>query len=137
MIGKSDYLLDTNAASAIMTGHPPRVRQRVARLADAQVAISVVTEAELRFGAVRRSEATRLRGVIEEFLRRTLTLPWDSEAASHYAHIRAAIERTGHSMAHPDLMIAAHARSVGATLVTNDRAFRHIQHLKIEDWSRR
>jgi len=102
----------------------------------ARVAISAVTEAELRFGVARRPGATRLQTAIEEFLLRVEALPWGSDAARQYAHVRAALERDGEPMGSLDLMIAAHALAAQAVLVTNDSAFRRIKHLKIEDWSR-
>lgn len=130
------YLLDTNTVSYIIKGNIPPVRERLVKTPMAQVAISVITEAELRFGVVRRPEATRLKVVVEEFLLRVAVLPWDSEAARHYADVRAALERAGTSMGNLDLMIAAHALAADAVLVTNDRVFGRVKHLKIEDWTR-
>src|SRR5271157_4547163 len=130
------YLLDTNTASYIIKGNIPRVRQRLVKIPMAQVAISAVTEAELRFGLARRPEAARLKIAVEEFLLRVEVLPWDSEAAQYYAHARAALEREGTTMGNLDLMIAAHALAVEAVLVTNDRAFGRIKQLKIEDWTK-
>ncbi len=63
-------------------------------------------------------------------------LPWDSEAAKHYARLRAKLERDGLPMANLDLMIGAHALALGATLVTADHAFSRIKDLKIADWTR-
>lgn len=130
------YLLDTNTVSYIIKGNIPRVRERLLKVPMAQVTISVITEAELRFGVVRRPEAARLKIAVEEFLLRVQILPWDSEAAQHYANVRAALERTGASMGNLDLMIAAHALAAQAVLVTNDRAFGRVKQLKIEDWTR-
>ena len=67
---------------------------------------------------------------------RVEVLPWDSEAARHYANVRAALERAGASMGNLDLMIAAHALAAQAVLVTNDRAFGRLKELKIEDWTK-
>ncbi len=111
------------------------MREHLAKVAMAQMAISVITEAELRFGVARRPEATRLRIAVEEFLLRVDVLSWDSEAARQYANVRAALERTGASMGNLDLMIAAHALATQAILVTNDRAFSRIRQLKIQDWT--
>jgi len=128
------YLLDTNMASYVIKGNIPRVRERLLKVPMAQVSISVVTEAELRFGAARRSEALGLKTAVEEFLLRVEVLPWDSEAAQHYARVRADLERTGEPMGNMDMMIAAHALAAQAVLVTHDRVFRRVKHLKIEDW---
>lgn len=130
------YLLDTNTASYILKGKIPRVRERLLRLAMGQIAISAVTEAELRYGVVRRPEAVQLKIAVDEFLLRVESLPWDSEAAQHYAYLRAALEREGEPMGNLDMMIASHALAAECTLVTNDRAFRRVKHLRTEDWSR-
>ncbi|MGA2204515.1 MAG: type II toxin-antitoxin system VapC family toxin [Terriglobales bacterium] len=130
------YLLDTNSASYVIKGNFPRVRERLLKVPMAEVGISVVTEAELRFGVARRPEAATLKRVVEEFLLRVEVLPWNSEAAQQYARIRASLEKEGEPMGNLDLMIAAQAVAVGATLVTNDRVFRRVKGLKVEDWSR-
>ncbi len=130
------YLLDTNMASYVIKGNIPRVRERLLKVPMAQIAISVITEAELRFGVARKPEAARIETAVEEFLLRVEVLPWDSEAAKHYARVRAALEREGKPMGNLDMMIAAHALAAQAVLVSNDHAFRRVKHLKIEDWSK-
>lgn len=130
------YLLDTNTVSYVIKGDILRVRQRLARVPMAQVAISVVTEAELRFGVERRPEAKQLRIAVEEFLVRVTVLPWDSETAAEYAKLRAALERSGTPIGNLDLMIAAQALAEDAVLVTNDAALRRIKRLKTEDWTK-
>jgi len=130
------YLLDTNMASYIIKGNIPRVRERLVKVPMAQIAISAVTEAELRFGVARRPEAGRLKTAVDEFLLRVEVLPWGSEAAQQYARVRAALERDGEPMGNLDMMIAAHALAAQVVLVTNDHAFRRVKHLKIADWSR-
>ena len=89
------YLLDTNMASYVIKGNFPQVRERLLTIPMAEVGISVVTEAELRFGIARKPEAVRLKAAVEEFLLRVEVLPWDSEAAQHYAQVRAVLERAG------------------------------------------
>ena len=130
------YLLDTNMASYVIKGNIPRVRERLLRVPMAEVGISVVTEAELRFGVARKPEAVRLKTAVEEFLLRVEVLPWDSDAARHYAQVRAALERVGEPMGNLDMMIAAQALAAQAVLVTHDRVFRRVKQLKIEDWSK-
>ena len=129
------YLLDTNIASYVIKGNIPAVRRRVVQVPMAQLAISAVTEGELRFGAARRPDAARLRTIVDEFLLRMTILPWDSVAAQHYGQIRAALEREGQPMGNLDMMIGAHALALGAILVTNDQAFTRIRELTIEDWT--
>jgi tRNA(fMet)-specific endonuclease VapC len=102
----------------------------------AQLAISTVTEAELRFGAARLPGAARLNTAVEEFLLRVDALPWDSKAARYYAELRATLERAGSPMGNLDMMIASHAMSLGAVLATNDRVFRRVSGLQLENWTK-
>jgi tRNA(fMet)-specific endonuclease VapC len=129
------YLLDTNMVSYVIKGKFPRVREHLLKVPMALVSISTITEAELRFGVARRPEAVGLKTAVEEFLLRVEVLPWDSEAAQHYARVRAALERAGEPMGNMDMMIVAHALAIQAVLVTNDRVFRRVKQLRIEDWS--
>src|ERR1700674_196354 len=128
------YLLDTNTAGYVIKGNFPRVRARLLKVPMAEVGISVVTEAELRFGVARRPEATELKRVVEEFLLRVEILAWNSEAAHHYARIRASLEKDGEPMGNLDLMIASHALAAEVALVTHDHVFRRVKGLKVEDW---
>ena len=130
------YLLDTNIASFVIKGNSTAVDRRLVRVPMAQLAISAVTEGELRFGAARLPHATRLHNMIEDFFLRVAILPWDSDAAQQYGQLRAALEREGQPMGNLDAMIGAHALALSAILVTNDRAFRRIKGLKVEDWTK-
>ncbi|MBZ5521278.1 MAG: type II toxin-antitoxin system VapC family toxin [Acidobacteriia bacterium] len=132
----SRYLLDTNIASYVIKGNIPAVRRRLVRVPMGQVAVSAVTEAELRYGVARLPNATRLQKIVEEFLLRVTILPWDSDAARQYGDLRASLERQGQPMGNLDLMIGAHALALGMVLVTNDRAFARIKKLRIEDWTK-
>ena len=96
----------------------------------------MVTEAELRFGLARLPRATRLNPLVENFLLRMTILPWTSPAARQYGLLRAALQRQGEPMGNLDLMIASHALALGLVLVTNDQAFRRIEKLKVEDWTK-
>jgi tRNA(fMet)-specific endonuclease VapC len=130
------YLLDTNTVSYVIKGNMPGVRERLLKTPMAQVGISVITEAELRFGLARRPEAVRLKTAVEEFLLRVEVVPWGSDAAQHYAQMRANLERNGKPMGGMDMMIAAQALASDVVLVTSDRVFRRVKRLKIEDWSK-
>ena len=129
------YLLDTNIASYVIKGYAPVVRHHMKRASLAPLAISAVTEGELLYGVARRPEAARLRIIVREFLLRVSVQPWDSSAAGFYGELRAALEKLGSPMGNLDMMIGAHALALGAVLVTNDRAFRRIQGLRIENWA--
>ena len=130
------YLLDTNIASYLIKRNVPQVRVALLSVPMSEVGVSVVTEAELRFGVARKGASANLKLAVEEFLLRVEILPWDSEAAKHYVELRSALESSGIPMANFDLMIAAQALAVDATLVTHDRVFRRVKRLKIEDWTR-
>ena len=130
------YLLDTNTASYIIKGNVPRVRDHLRNVPMAEVGISAVTEAELRFGGARMPQPSRLALAVEEFIIRLDILSWDSEAAKQYAKLRADQEKKGEPMGNLDMMIAAQALAAGAILVTHDRVFRRIKELTVEDWSK-
>ena len=130
------YLLDTNACSYVIKGNVPQVRARLLRTEMAEVGISTVTEAELRFGVARMPQARRLALAVDEFLLRVEILPWDSECARHYAELRATLERAGEPMGNLDMMIAAQALAADATLVTGDRVFHRVKGLSLEDWGK-
>jgi len=130
------YLLDTNISSYIIKGNPPLVREHLVKVPMAEVGISVVTEAELRFGVAKKLEAARLELAVEEFLIRVEILPWDSAAAHQYARIRSALAGEGAPMGNLDIMIAAHALAAETVLVTHDRVFRRVKGLRVEDWTR-
>jgi tRNA(fMet)-specific endonuclease VapC len=130
------YLLDTNIASYAIKGNVAQVRQKLLRVPMSEVGVSVITEAELRFGVARKAGSPRLKQAVDEFLLRVEILPWDSPAAQHYAALRSALEDAGAPMGNFDMMIAAQALAAEATLITHDRGFHRVKHLKIEDWTR-
>jgi tRNA(fMet)-specific endonuclease VapC len=130
------YLLDTNIASYVIKGNVPQVRENLRRVAMSDVGISAVTEAELRFGVARKPQASRLGLAVQEFLVRVEILAWDSPAARHYAIVRSAMEDSGTPMGNLDMMIAAHTLAVDAVLVTHDRVFQRVKHLRLEDWTK-
>jgi len=96
--------------------------------------ISSVTKAELLYGVARKQSHT-LHETISEFLKTITICDWDSDAAAIYGKLRAEMEKRGKVMGDLDQLIAAHALSLGTTIVTNDRAFAMVQELTIEDWT--
>ena len=127
-------MLDTNTISQLVREHRT-VAKHVTTVPMTSLSISAITEGELLFGLARRPEAKRLHLVVRELLRRVDVLPWDSVVAERYGVVRADLECTGKTLAPLDLLIAAHALGVDATLVTNDRAFRQVAGLDVEDWT--
>lgn len=124
-------MLDTNAASAVIKGASQALDQR---LASGRTCISVITEAELRFGIARRPERAPLARVVEAFLTQVRTLPWTSECAQVYAAVRAEMEAVGRPLGALDLLIASHALEAGCILVTQDRGFAAVPGLTVEGW---
>jgi tRNA(fMet)-specific endonuclease VapC len=129
------FLLDTNIASYVIKGSFPQVRERLVSVPVSEVGISVVTEAELRFGVARLPQAAKLGIAVEEFLLRVDVLAWNSAAARSYARLRAVLEERDEPMGNLDLMIAAQALAAETILVTNDPVYRRVKGLRIEDWS--
>jgi tRNA(fMet)-specific endonuclease VapC len=130
------YLLDTNIASHIIKGDIPLVRDRLAKIPLHEVAVSVVTQAELLYGVARRGSPQGLAVRVAEFLIRVNVLSWTPDVAQTYGDFRASCEASGVTLAPLDMMIAAHAKSVGAILVTRDRAFSLIgNNLELQDWA--
>jgi tRNA(fMet)-specific endonuclease VapC len=127
-------MLDTNMVSFLVRGHH-KATQRLTALPMNSICISALTEAELLFGLAKRPAATRLAAIVQAFLVRTDVLPWDRICARHYSTLRARLEAQGLQLAPIDTLIASHALSAGAILVTNDRAFGHVADLVIEDWT--
>ena len=129
-------MLDTNMASYVIKGCPPEARQRLAALPMESVVISVVTQAELHYGLARKGHPAALASLIREFLLRVEVLPWDGTVATVYGDLRASCTASGITLGALDMMIAAHAVAVKATLVTHDKAFTFVPGggLCVEDW---
>jgi tRNA(fMet)-specific endonuclease VapC len=128
------YMLDTNTVSLLLKDHAAVVG-RVISVPMAALCISAITAGELAFGLAKRPEAKRLHRAVAEFLKRVDVLPWDTATAERYGPPRADLERFGQILAPFDLLIAAHAVSTGAVLVTNDGAFGQVPDLTVEDWT--
>ncbi len=131
------YMLDTNMANYIIKGEPAVIRTRLRNVPMVSVCISAITEAEMLRGVAKKPEAKRLSIAVKEFLLRIEILPWDSDAADAYAQLRTACENEGKLLGTMDMLIAAHSVAVGATLITNDKAFYNVEHhLVLEDWTK-
>lgn len=129
-------MLDTDVCSYLMrdpTSFDDASLADLETLSDAFV--SAVTRGELRFGRERKDKDAQLDTIVELFLASVTTLGWDSAAADRYGAVRADLERRGEPIGELDQMIAAHALSVGATLVTNNvRHFARVPDLDIRPW---
>lgn len=134
----SAHLLDTDTASRLLRGDRATVAA-MRRSGATEISISVITQAELLYGARLRPATTSLMSAVRDFLGRVTVHIWDEDAAEHHAEIRVAAKASGRSAGAFDLMIAAHARSLGATLVTSDKAIANlgIAGLALESWQDR
>lgn len=117
------YMLDTNIASHVIRGDIPAVRAHLVRVPMHAVAVSAVTAGELLYGVANRGNPEGLKTRVWEFLRRVSIQPWSDEVAHCYGEFCASVEGAGRSLSSLDMMIAAHAVAIDATLVTRDRAF--------------
>lgn len=129
------YLLDTNTVSLALRGRAPQAVERLRATRREDVAVSVVTAMELRFGLA-KNPSTRARAVVEQFLDTVKVLVLDRTVERPYGDVRTALERTGRPIGALDTILAAHALAVRAVLVTNNiREFRRIRGLRCEDWT--
>lgn len=131
----TQYMLDTNTVSNLIRKYPVLAGRLVA-VPMASLCISAITEGELLFGLAKRPAARRLHVVVREFLRLVDALPWDHDVAERYGALRAELELKGKTLSPLDLQIAAHALCLDAVLVTNDRVFRQVVGLQLEDWTK-
>ena len=128
-------MLDTDISSYSIKGSRRSIDRRLDNLDMMQVCISAITRSELIFGVKRLPRATKLAVDVEVFLNGVQTLAWDETAADECAVVRAQLARAGTPIGTLDTMIAAHARSIGAILVTNNvKHFRMVKGLTIENW---
>lgn len=133
MAGRT-YLLDTNVLSHLVRQPQGVVAARIAEVGEGAVLTSIVVACELRYGAVKRA-SKRLTRQVDAVLGAMTILPLEAGVDRHYAAIRTALERRGTPISAHDMLIAAHARSVGATCVTaNVSEFRRVPALKVENW---
>lgn len=129
------YLLDTNICVYLINRKDLVLMKRMRQVPIEWVCVSTMVVAELLFGAAKSEYPIKNRQAIADFLANLTILDFDAEAAAHYGDIRATLERKGTPIGLFDLLIAAHARSRGLTLVTNnEREFMRVDGLKIENW---
>ena len=129
------YMLDTDTCSYIMKRSNELVLRRLQKIAVEDVCISVITQAELLYGVEVSPRRQQDEVALEAFLRFIEVLDFPAGAALHYAKIRADLKNRGAMIGANDLFIAAHARSLGLTLVTNNSAeFRRVRNLTIQNW---
>ncbi len=128
------YLLDTNIVIYVLKRRPVEVLSTFNANAS-RMAISSITLAELLHGAEKSSRVSENLAAVEDFCSRLEVLPYGPKAAQHYGAIRAALEKLGQPIGVNDMHIAAHARSEGLVLVTNNMGeFARVPALEAENW---
>lgn len=130
------YMLDTNMCIYVLNKRSDKLRRKFKAIKN--ICISSVSYGELCFGIENGEAALReeRHAQLELFTERLLVDAWDKEAARHYGLLRALLKRDGLLIGSNDLLIAAHARSISAVLVTNNtREFKRVPDLTVEDWS--
>lgn len=131
------FLLDTDIASYIMKRSEPEVLKRLQHVRVGEVGISSITKSELEFGVAVSPRRQQDRAALDEFLRYVEVLDYPGNAAGDYSQIRADLKARGATIGANDLFIAAHARYLGLTLVTNNtREFGRVTGLKVENWTK-
>jgi tRNA(fMet)-specific endonuclease VapC len=128
------FLLDTNVVSHLVRHPQGLVRDRIAEVGEQTVCVSLLVAAELRFGAAKKQSA-RLTRQVEAVLSVLPILPLETPVDVHYAEIRVALETAGCTIGPNDLIIAAHARALGLTLVTDNLTeFSRVPSLRVQNW---
>ncbi|MDN5863154.1 MAG: type II toxin-antitoxin system VapC family toxin [Salinisphaera sp.] len=128
------YSLDTNIVSHLMRYPSGPVAEQIAAVGEARVAVSLVVVCELRYG-VAKGGSQRLAQRLELVLGYLPQLPLESPVEAHYADIRATLERRGRPIGPNDTLIAAHARTLGLTMVTDNLTeFGRVPDLAVENW---
>lgn len=128
------YMLDTNICIYVMKNQPEKLRDKFNSLAE-QLCISSITLGELQYGAEKSARPADNGMRVQYFISRLQVLAFDSPAALHYGQLRAELERAGTPCGAYDMLIGAHARSEGLTIVSNNmREFARMPGLRAENW---
>ena len=129
------YLLDTNICIYIIKQNPASVVKKFATLTLGNIGISSITFAELMYGVEKSQHRNTNKLALEEFALPLEIIPFDENAAAQYGTIRSSLEKRGTPIGALDFLIAAHALSIKATLITNNKKeFERVPNLKAENW---
>jgi tRNA(fMet)-specific endonuclease VapC len=129
------YMLDTNMCSYIIRDNPKGVFEKLKEIEKKHtVALSSIVVSELLYGAKKR-ESAKLGKIVSLFIEQFAIYDYDKASAQAYAKIRTALEKKGEVIGVHDMLISAHALSVGATIVTNNtKEFERVAGLSVENW---
>lgn len=129
------YVLDTNICIYIIKQQPQSVLQRFEQLPVGAATMSLITYGELKYGALKSNNTKKALDILEELIHYIPVLPIQADVAKHYAEIRAELASKGMLIGNNDLWIAAHVRSLGHTLVSNNiKEFERVKNLHLENW---
>jgi len=129
------YMLDTNICIEIIRKKPTKVFERLKRIDPSDICVSSVTYSELVYGVEKSQEVERNRLALSLLFSHIYIADYNVSAANDYGMIRAELERKGTPIGPLDSMIAAHARSLGCVIVTNnEKEFSRVSGLKVENW---
>jgi tRNA(fMet)-specific endonuclease VapC len=129
-------MLDTNICIYLIKRKPMHVVDKLRTLDPGEVAVSSITVAELQYGVFKSDQPDRNREALAEFLLPLEVLPFDENASCHYGDIRNTLEKMGNVIGSMDLLIAAHARSLSLTLITNNLLeFQRVPGLRTDNWA--
>lgn len=129
------YLLDTNVCVDYLTGRFPQVARRIQRSAPEDLCLSSIVIAELRFGADKSGKPSRNHKLLDVLTNEIPGRDFDSAAASIYGKVRSTLEKKGQPIGPNDMLIAAHALSLGLVLVSDNLGeFKRVRGLKLENW---
>ena len=130
-----EYLLDTNICIYIIKKKPIEVLERFQTLALGDIGISTITLAELQYGVAKSTHPEKNQQALQQFLIPLEIVEFDYEASVVYGEVRAYLEKIGQPIGALDMLIAAHAKSMDVTIVTNnEREFKRVPDLKVENW---
>jgi len=129
------YMLDTNICIGLIRQKTPKLIRRLTRCAPGEVGVSSITVAELAYGVNKSAQVEKNKSALERFLLPIEVADFDQRASVAYGLVRAYLEREGKIIGSMDMLIGAHALSLGILLITNNTdEFQRIPKLKVEDW---
>jgi tRNA(fMet)-specific endonuclease VapC len=129
------YMLDTNICIGLIRQKTPKLIRRLTRCAPGEVGVSSITVAELAYGVNKSTQVEKNKSALERFLLPIEVADFDQRASVAYGLVRAYLEREGKIIGSMDMLIGAHALSLGILLITNNTdEFQRIPKLKVEDW---
>lgn len=130
------FMLDTNICIFLIKKKSPNILKHIKKYSVGDIGISSITLAELEYGVEKSKHVERNRQALKEFTLPLEIAPFDDKAAETYGYVRAMLEKKGVLIGSMDMLIGAHALSLGVTLVTNNvKEFNRIKGLKVVDWT--